>query len=82
MESGSPGENGGGGCSEPFGKYKYLAIDLFLTAANFFEQILLSQSIKIFLPFPVTKMLHILIFSARLFHLTSKNVAVQGTGMA
>jgi len=59
-----------------------LAVDLFLAAANFFEQISLSQSIKIFLPFPVAKMLHILIFSAGLFHLTSKNVAVQGTGMA
>lgn len=59
-----------------------MAVDLFLTAANFFEQISLSQSIKIFLPFPVTKTLHILIFSAGLLHLTSKNAAVQGTGMA
>lgn len=79
---GSPRENRGGRYSKPFGRYKCLAVDLLLTAANFLEQISLSQSIKIFLPFPVTKMLHILIFSAGLFHLTSKSVAVQGTGMA
>lgn len=49
------------------------AVDLFLTTANFLEQISPSQSVKIFLHFPVAKMLQILIFSIGLFHLTSKN---------
>lgn len=46
---------------------------LFNYCQLFFEQISPPQSIKIFLPFPVAKMLHILIFSIGLFHLTSKN---------
>lgn len=62
------------GCGFLFNCCQFLFLFIYLFV---FEQISLSQSIKIFLSFPVTK-----IFSAGLFHLTSKNAAVQGTGMA
>lgn len=67
------------GCGFLFNCCQFLFLFIYLFV---FEQISLSQSIKIFLSFPVTKLLRILIFSAGLFHLTSKNAAVQGTGMA